>query len=197
MVTPMPPISVSASATIRAPALSIVRNHRRLQRRSSKHSPATIFRSPGCSCRRSRRRYQDPLRDEGMRRGRFSPDGRLTILRTLGTGANTRKLLITRSSDSLPKVLVHTDYDNYAAVISPNGKWMAYGSNESHEDEVYVRPFPAVDSARWTVSVSGGAEPMWSHSGRQLSFSYRLCRHDGSPDCRRRPVPGRHSGKDF
>jgi serine/threonine-protein kinase len=100
----------------------------------------------------------------------FSQDGRFTILRTLGTVANSRKLLIATSPDSAPKPLVHTDYDNYAAVISPNGRWLAYGSNESRQDEVYVRPFPAVDSARWTISVSGGKEPMWSRSGRELFF---------------------------
>ena len=100
----------------------------------------------------------------------FSPDGRFMILRTIGTIANTRKLLIATSPDSAPKPLVHTDYDNYGAVISPNGRWMAYGSNESRLDEVYVRPFPAVDSARWTISVSGGREPMWSRSGRELFF---------------------------
>jgi eukaryotic-like serine/threonine-protein kinase len=100
----------------------------------------------------------------------FSPDGRFTILRTIGSTANSRKLLIATSPDSAPKPLVRTDYDNYGAVISPNGRWMAYGSNESHQNEVYVRPFPAVDSARWTISVSGGAEPMWSRSGRELFF---------------------------
>jgi serine/threonine-protein kinase len=100
----------------------------------------------------------------------FSPDGRIAILRSIGTIANSRKLLIATSPDSAPKPLVHTDYDNYAAVISPNGRWIAYGSNESHQDEVYVRPFPAVDSARWTISVSGGTEPMWSRSGRELFF---------------------------
>ena len=100
----------------------------------------------------------------------FSPDGRFTILRTIGTTAFTRKLLITTSPDSAPKPLVHTDYDNYGAVISPSGKWMAYGSNESHQNEVYVRPFPSVDSARWTISVSGGVEPVWSRSGRELFF---------------------------
>jgi Tol biopolymer transport system component len=100
----------------------------------------------------------------------FSPDGRFTILRTLGTSAGSRKLLVANSPDIAPKPLFHTDYDNYAAVISPNGKWIAYGSNESRQDEVYVRPFPAVDSARWTISVSGGKEPMWSRSGRELFF---------------------------
>jgi len=100
----------------------------------------------------------------------FSPDGRFTILRTIGNISFSRKLLIATSADSTPKPLVHTDYDNYAAVISPNGKWIAYGSNESHQDEVYVRPFPSVDSARWTISVSGGSEPVWSRSGRELFF---------------------------
>ena len=100
----------------------------------------------------------------------FSPDGKVTIFRTLGTSANTRKLLIATSPDSAPRPLIRTDYDNYAAVISPNGKWMAYGSNESHQNEVYVRPFPSVDSARWTISVSGGAEPRWAHSGREIFF---------------------------
>jgi serine/threonine-protein kinase len=103
----------------------------------------------------------------------YSPDGRFAILRTIGTAANTRKLLIATSPDSAPKPLVRTDYDNYGAVISPNGKWIAYGSNESHQDEVYVRPFPAVDSARWTISVSGGVEPMWSRNGRELFFRTR------------------------
>ena len=107
-----------------------------------------------------------PLLDEIS----FPPSGPLTILRTLGTGANTRKLLVAESPDSVPRPLVHTDYDNFAAVISPNGKWVAYGSNESHQNEVYVRPFPAVDSARWTISVSGGTEPIWAHSGRELFF---------------------------
>ena len=100
----------------------------------------------------------------------YSPDGRLTILRSRGTGSNTRKLLIAANADSTPRPLIHTDYDNYGAVISPAGNWLAYGSNESHRDEVYVRPFPNVDSARWTISVNGGAEPMWSRSGRELFF---------------------------
>jgi len=103
----------------------------------------------------------------------FSPNGLLTILRTLGTSANSRKLLIVASPDSAPRPLVHTDYDNFGAVISPDGRWIAYASNESHQNEVYVRPFLAVDSARWTISVSGGAEPMWSRSGRELFFRTR------------------------
>ena len=101
----------------------------------------------------------------------FSPDGKFTVLRSQGTSANTRKLLVAPAgSDSVPRSLVKTEYDNFGAEISPDGKWLAYTSNESKQNEVYVRPFPSVDSARWTVSVNGGAEPRWSRDGRQLFF---------------------------
>jgi Tol biopolymer transport system component len=65
---------------------------------------------------------------------------------------------------------LRTEYDNFGAAVSPNGKWLAYTSNETKQNEVYVRPFPSVDSARWTISVNGGAEARWSRSGRQLFF---------------------------
>jgi serine/threonine-protein kinase len=101
----------------------------------------------------------------------YTPDGRFTILRSLGTSANTRKILVAPAgSDSVPRPLLKTEYDNFAAAISPNGKWIAYTSNESKDNEVYVRPFPSVDSARWTVSVNGGSEARWSHSGREIFY---------------------------
>ena len=99
----------------------------------------------------------------------FSPDGRVTILRTLGTSANSRKLLIAPSPDSAPRPLVHTDYDNYAAVISPNGKWIAYNSNESGMTEIYVQNFPPA-GGRWQISTEGGAEPSWNPNGKELFY---------------------------
>ncbi len=54
--------------------------------------------------------------------------------------------------------------------LSPDGRYLAYGSNESGVMESYVRPFPAVETGRWTVSIAGGWEPHWSHSGRELLF---------------------------
>ncbi len=101
----------------------------------------------------------------------FSNDGRWNIFRTQGSGAGTRKLLAAvAGSDSTPRVLLKTDHDNYAAALSPNGRWIAYVSNESRQAEVYVRPFPSVDSARWTISVNGGYEPLWSRSGTEIFF---------------------------
>ena len=56
-------------------------------------------------------------------------------------------------------------------MISPDGRWMAYSSNEFGKGEVYVRPFPDVNSGgRWQVSTSGGTSPLWSPDGRELFY---------------------------
>jgi len=54
--------------------------------------------------------------------------------------------------------------------ISPDGRWMAYSSDESGKDEVYVRPFPDVNTVRWIISTAGGDSPLWSPDGRELFY---------------------------
>jgi serine/threonine-protein kinase len=56
------------------------------------------------------------------------------------------------------------------AEISPDGRWLAYQSDESGRFEVYVRTFPAVDRGVWRVSTTGGRQPLWSRNGRELFF---------------------------
>ena len=56
------------------------------------------------------------------------------------------------------------------AEFSPNGRFVAYQSNESGRDEIFVRPFPRVDSGRWQVSMAGGTRPVWAKSGRELFY---------------------------
>ena len=53
--------------------------------------------------------------------------------------------------------------------LSPDEQWLAYVSDESGRDEIYVRPFPALDR-RVIVSTNGGDEPVWSHDGRELFY---------------------------
>jgi hypothetical protein len=55
------------------------------------------------------------------------------------------------------------------ARVSPDGRWLAYASNESGRYEVYVRPFPAL-SARVPISTLGGENPHWTGSGRELVY---------------------------
>jgi serine/threonine-protein kinase len=56
------------------------------------------------------------------------------------------------------------------ASFSPNGRYIAYQSNESGRYEIYIRPFPRVDNGRWQVSTAGGTRPVWARNGRELFY---------------------------
>ena len=73
--------------------------------------------------------------------------------------------------DSFPGIpLVATGAEEYAPAVSPDGRWLAYGSYDTGSPEVYVRPFPTTSTARWPVSREGGTEPVWSKNGRELYY---------------------------
>ncbi len=101
----------------------------------------------------------------------FDPRMEYTLLRSGGAGLGSRHLMVVKNGvDTVPRSLVQSRFDNFAMTISPDGQWMAYVSLESGTPEVYVRPFPGVDSARFVISVGGGQEPVWSRDGRELFF---------------------------
>ena len=62
-----------------------------------------------------------------------------------------------------------TPFDEVSPAFSPDGRWLAYASNDSGTPEVYVRPFPG-PGGRWQVSAGGGRTPVWSRDGRELLF---------------------------
>jgi serine/threonine-protein kinase len=66
--------------------------------------------------------------------------------------------------------VLNQKYIEFQPKISPDGKWMAYASDESGQLEIYVRPFPDVNKGRWQVSTSGGSTPLWSPDGRELFY---------------------------
>jgi hypothetical protein len=74
------------------------------------------------------------------------------------------------AGDTTPVPLVASEFTELHPAISPDGRWLAYTSNESGTNEVYVRPFPATSGGRWQVSNGGGAQPVWSRDGRELYF---------------------------
>jgi serine/threonine-protein kinase len=65
---------------------------------------------------------------------------------------------------------VQTAFNEENAELSPDGRWLAYQSDESGQFEVYVRPFPDVNSGRWPVSTGGGTRPLWARNGRELFY---------------------------
>jgi len=99
-----------------------------------------------------------------------SPDGKWIIGRRVLGETGNGDILAQRAGDSTFTPLVNTPAAEVTPALSPDGKWLAYQSDESGTPEVYVRPFPDVSSARWQVSNAGGSAPLWAHSGKELFF---------------------------
>ena len=68
-----------------------------------------------------------------------------------------------------PEPLLQTRFAEMEPMISPDGRWLAYTTNESNRLDVFVQPFPQGGS-RWRISTEGGREPLWSADGRELFF---------------------------
>jgi Tol biopolymer transport system component len=97
-----------------------------------------------------------------------SPDGSRVVLRE---GINTYDLAVLLLGDNRrTEPLIHTAFSELNAEISPDGRWLAYESNESGQREVYVRPFPNVSGGRWQVSQGGGTRPLWARNGQELFY---------------------------
>lgn len=75
--------------------------------------------------------------------------------------------------DSVTYPLAAEPYDEKAAALSPDGRWLAYESTETGRDEVYIRPFPNVTDGKWQVSTQGAINPRWARSGREISTCLR------------------------
>ena len=105
--------------------------------------------------------------------GIWSSDGEWLVYRVGGTvgGLNERDMYAIRPGrDSVAVQLLGSEFDERGPDLSPDGRWLVYVSNESGQDEIYVRPFPNVGEARWQVSTGGGTEPMWAHDGREIFY---------------------------
>jgi hypothetical protein len=99
-----------------------------------------------------------------------SPDGQWMILRSAVAESGNGDIFAAHIGDSALVPLVTTPARDGFPALSPDGKFLAYSSDESGTFEVYVRPFPNVAEARWQVSTAGGRSPLWSHSGKELFF---------------------------
>jgi len=96
------------------------------------------------------------------------PDGRRFLFSNGPTGvAYDIGMGVVGAPDSAV-MLLSTPADERRPSLSPDGRWMAYSSNESGRSEIFVRPVDG--SGRWQISSRGGFSPRWSHSGKQIFF---------------------------
>jgi serine/threonine-protein kinase len=108
--------------------------------------------------------------DVDMGQVRATRDGRWLLLRTAPPPPASPDILGLRMGDSVPVPLVATPATELYPGLSPDGRWLAYSSDESGSFEVYVRPFPETGGAKWQVSTAGGQQPTWSSTGRELFY---------------------------
>jgi serine/threonine-protein kinase len=103
-----------------------------------------------------------------------SPDGKLLLVNDMGAQPNLLMLPLSASAGSsaptTPQPLIQTPSGEANGEISPDGRWLAYQSNDTGRDEIYVRPFPDINGGRWQVSTAGGRTPVWSRGGDELFF---------------------------
>ena len=98
----------------------------------------------------------------------WSPDGQaLAIVDNSTTGAT--HLMLLRLSDHKLQPLLHTPFNEGGGQFSPDGRWLAYASDESGRFEVYVQAYPG-PGGKWQISTDGGTGPIWNRSGLELFY---------------------------
>ncbi len=109
--------------------------------------------------------------DRLIQEGEWSHDGRWILVRTDNGQAGAGDIVaVPVSGGGSPVPVAASPFTELHPALSPDVRWLAYTSNESGINEVYVRPFPDPQGGRWQISNGGGAEPRWSRDGRELFY---------------------------
>ncbi|MBP1633544.1 MAG: serine/threonine protein kinase [Acidobacteria bacterium] len=100
----------------------------------------------------------------------FTPDGKLLLYHQgIDPSSGFDVWGLPLNPIGTPHPILKESYHEYAPSLSPDGRWLAYVSEESGRPEIYVRPFPALN-ASWKISSDGGLAPVWARDGTELFF---------------------------
>jgi eukaryotic-like serine/threonine-protein kinase len=99
----------------------------------------------------------------------WSLDGQWLLYRDADPHTGFDVWALPMAGEQKPLPLVLTSFDERDAQFSPDGKWIAYGSNESGRFEIYVQPFPG-PGTKWPISTNGGAQARWRRDGKELFY---------------------------
>ena len=109
--------------------------------------------------------------ENGLRPRSWSRDGRFLLIMSAETG-NVDLSVLPLHGDRKLEPFVASEFQETQGQFSPDGKWMAYTSNESGPYEVYVQAFPrrSGTEGKWKVSTAGGEDPHWRPDGKELFY---------------------------
>jgi serine/threonine-protein kinase len=91
------------------------------------------------------------------------------VIHRVGGGGAANIYATPLTGDSTRLSLAISTYQEVSPTVSPDGRWLAFASDETGQSEVYVRSFPDL-RGKWVVSRSGGTEPVWSKDGSELFY---------------------------
>jgi serine/threonine protein kinase len=107
--------------------------------------------------------------DENKTADDWSADGKFIVYDSRNTQNKADLWILPMEGDRKPFPFLQTVFNELQAQFSPDGKWLAYTSDESGTPEVYVQTFPA-SGGKWRISTTGGAEPQWRRDGKELFY---------------------------
>jgi dipeptidyl aminopeptidase/acylaminoacyl peptidase len=108
--------------------------------------------------------------DEGKRPYDRSPDGHFLIYGIGAAGHFDLWYLSFAGDDRKPRAYLQTRFSQSQSQFSPDGRLVAYTSDETGKNEIYVRPFPQAAGRKWAVSTNGGTQPRWRRDGKELFY---------------------------
>jgi dipeptidyl aminopeptidase/acylaminoacyl peptidase len=98
-----------------------------------------------------------------------SPDGQCIVYSQINPKTNVDLYLLSLSGEKKSTSWLQTSFIEAQPRLSPNGRWIAYLSNETGQFQVYVDSFP-VPGAKVAISIGGGSQPQWRADGRELYY---------------------------
>ena len=111
--------------------------------------------------------------DARVHPGSWTPDGKVLVYSvSSGPSGDSDIYVIEPQGDEESRLILDSPADEYQPNFSPDGRWLAYVSDESGVDEVYVQPFPG-PGKKLQISTSGGVSPVWSRDGTELFYRSR------------------------
>jgi Tol biopolymer transport system component len=133
---------------------------------STRNGPTNLYVKPA-----SGRGNEEPLLKTSQAKfpTDWSSDGKLLLYMETNAKSKWDVWILPLEGDRTPRPFSQGDFDKVDAKLSPDGKWIAYSSDESGQPQIYVQPFPG-GGGKYQISTGGGGNPRWRRDGKELFY---------------------------